>query len=233
MDIRSLKPTIARYFPIRLLQELRIEFEGAAQHFASRVIPRRAMSLSRARRLRDIKLMIGAGDIHDRDGWYTIDFRSAANFQIDIRRGLPFADRSCRFIFSEHVFEHLDMEELRRVASECYRVLEPGGVMRIVTPDLEKWARAYVANDEAFFHAFWPGMTSFADAINEIFYVPTHRFIHDFRSLSAELTRQGFSPVHRSAWRESSFSELNLDAEWAHRRLESLYIEAVRPPAAS
>lgn len=208
---------------------MRIEVEGAANHLASKVLPHRVMSLRRARQLRGLRLIIGAGEIHDRQGWQTVDFRSSADFQVDIRRGLPFGDASCKFLFSEHVFEHLDLDELKRVAAECFRVLEPGGVMRIVTPDLEKWAHAYVSKDTAFFDTFWPGITSHATGINGIFYVPTHRFIHDFGSLSAELGGCGFSPVYRSAWRESRFPELNLDAEWEHRRMESMYVEAVRP----
>lgn len=229
MDVRSLKPLLARHFPLRLLQELRIEVEGAAHHVASRIVPHRAIALRRARQLRNVKLIIGAGDIHERDGWHTIDFRSAADYQIDVRRGLPFSDASCRFVFSEEVFEHLDLVELGRVMSECYRVLRPGGVLRIVTPDLERWARAYVADDAEFFQRFWPGMTSYADALNSMFYVPTHRYIHDFRSLSTELYKAGFSPVYRSAWRASPFPELNIDAAWEHRWLQSMYVEAVRP----
>jgi len=229
MDLRSLKPVLARYVPVRLLEEVRIEVEGAANHLASKLLPRRAMSLRRARELRGLRLIIGGGDSRPDDGWHTVDFRATADFQVDIRRGLPFGDASCRFIFSEHVFEHLDMQELRRVTSECYRVLEPGGMIRIVTPDLEKWAQAYVTKNSAFFEAIWGHVVPPATGMNHVFYVPTHRFIHDFESLSSELRSCGFDPVFRSAWRESRFPDLNLDAEWEHRRVESMYVEAMKP----
>jgi predicted SAM-dependent methyltransferase len=62
----------------------------------------------------------------------------------DCRRDLPFADASATVIFTEHFFEHIDYcEEVLVFLSECWRVLEPGGVIRIAVPDAEKYIRAY------------------------------------------------------------------------------------------
>lgn len=52
---------------------------------------------------------------------------------------LPFADNSVQYVYSEHMLEHLlpsggGLMFLR----EAWRVLAPGGVLRLVTPDLDK-----------------------------------------------------------------------------------------------
>ena len=48
--------------------------------------------------------------------------RVVSRFPNDVHRGLPFVDGSCRFVFSEYVFEHLDPTELHEVASESHRL---------------------------------------------------------------------------------------------------------------
>ena len=50
---------------------------------------------------------------------------------------LPFRDSTFTFVFSEHFFEHLFMDEAFELFRECHRVLRPGGVMRTVVPDAD------------------------------------------------------------------------------------------------
>lgn len=60
---------------------------------------------------------------------------------------LPFANESVQFVYSEHMMEHMlplaggGVNFLR----EAWRVLAPGGVLRIVTPDLDKYVCGMVA----------------------------------------------------------------------------------------
>jgi hypothetical protein len=42
------------------------------------------------------------------------------------------------------VLEHLDREHAPAFLRECRRVLKPGGVLRVVVPDLEQMARVYL-----------------------------------------------------------------------------------------
>lgn len=55
------------------------------------------------------------------------------------RRGdsLGFESGSVTFIFSEHFFEHLFLDEAAALLRECSRVLSPGGVIRTVVPDAD------------------------------------------------------------------------------------------------
>jgi predicted SAM-dependent methyltransferase len=50
---------------------------------------------------------------------------------------LPFADNSINFIFSEHFFEHLFLDDALALLKECHRVLKPYGVIRTCVPDAD------------------------------------------------------------------------------------------------
>ncbi|MHC4504974.1 MAG: class I SAM-dependent methyltransferase [Planctomycetota bacterium] len=54
----------------------------------------------------------------------------------DLRRPFPWADGSAAVIYSSHTLEHLSREDGERFLRECRRVLGPGGVLRLVVPDL-------------------------------------------------------------------------------------------------
>jgi SAM-dependent methyltransferase len=54
----------------------------------------------------------------------------------DLRKPLPWADASASAIYSSHTLEHLSRDDGARLLCECSRVLAPGGVIRIVVPDL-------------------------------------------------------------------------------------------------
>jgi predicted SAM-dependent methyltransferase len=62
----------------------------------------------------------------------------------DLRQPLRFADNTFDAADASHVFEHLTPEEGRHFAGELYRVLKPGGVCRVSTPDLERICRDYL-----------------------------------------------------------------------------------------
>lgn len=63
----------------------------------------------------------------------------------DIRGRLPFDDESVDVIYHSHVLEHLTATEGGKLLRECARVLQHGGIIRVVVPDLEGIARAYLA----------------------------------------------------------------------------------------
>lgn len=50
---------------------------------------------------------------------------------------LPFEDSSINYIFSEHFFEHLFLDEALSLLKECYRILRPFGVVRVCVPDAD------------------------------------------------------------------------------------------------
>lgn len=62
----------------------------------------------------------------------------------DLSRGLPFADASIDVVYHSHMLEHLDRPVVPGFLAEVRRVLKPGGVHRIVVPDLEQLSRLYL-----------------------------------------------------------------------------------------
>ena len=66
----------------------------------------------------------------------------------DLAKGIPFPDGSVDVVYHSHVLEHLDREDARTFLTETRRVLRAGGIQRIVVPDLEGLARAYLAHLE-------------------------------------------------------------------------------------
>lgn len=67
----------------------------------------------------------------------------------DLRKGIPFGDDSADVVYHSHLLEHLDRDAVPGFLAEVKRVLKPGGIHRIVVPDLEVDARAYLASLDA------------------------------------------------------------------------------------
>lgn len=67
-------------------------------------------------------------------------------FYHDVRRRLPWPDASFSTVYASHLLEHLYHGEGKRLMRECYRVLKPGGVLRIVVPDLRAVIDDYIAS---------------------------------------------------------------------------------------
>lgn len=79
--------------------------------------------------------------------WINIDFHGDGSrvFAWDLRRGFPFPDGICDVVYSSHAIEHFDRSGARRFLQECRRVLKHRGMLRLVAPDLEGVARAYLS----------------------------------------------------------------------------------------
>jgi predicted SAM-dependent methyltransferase len=88
-------------------------------------------------------LNIGCGTKFHKD-WINIDIESDSPFVIpyNLLNGLPFADEKFEVIYHSQVLEHFPKEKALDFIKECYRVLKPNGIIRIVVPDLE-----YIVNE--------------------------------------------------------------------------------------
>lgn len=94
----------------------------------------------------DLQLLnVGCGRCYH-DDWTNIDLESAGPGvrQYDLRRGLPYEDDSFDGVYHSHVLEHIEPGHAAAMIAECRRVLRPGGILRVVVPDLEGIARSYL-----------------------------------------------------------------------------------------
>jgi SAM-dependent methyltransferase len=91
------------------------------------------------------KLNLGAGRHWSRPGWVTLDHNRLRPFRLpDQAWSLPWPDAAFDTVFSSHMIEHISQFWIERTFSEINRVMCPGGVFRVITPDLEILCRAYL-----------------------------------------------------------------------------------------
>ncbi|MBW4626554.1 MAG: methyltransferase domain-containing protein [Brasilonema octagenarum HA4186-MV1] len=91
------------------------------------------------------KLNFGCGDRYSSQ-WINIDFHSQDKnvIKYNLLKPLPFPDNSLDVVYSSHVIEHFSKEEGERIIEECFRILKPHGILRIVVPDLEQTCSEYL-----------------------------------------------------------------------------------------
>ena len=89
-------------------------------------------------------LNVGCGSkLHE--AWINVDMvPTNPLLQCDLTKGINFPDNTFEVIYHPQMIEHIPNKDVLYFINECYRVLQPGGIMRIVTPDLERITRDYI-----------------------------------------------------------------------------------------
>lgn len=140
------------------------------------------------------------------------DWRTGRHIvRLDAGRPFPFADGALDAVYTEHMFEHILPMAGSVFLKEAYRVLRPGGVIRLTTPDLEKYLDGYVNRRTNTFlkdHAArWPPMGKLgkpytaATVVNNIFRNYEHQWVYDFEEIVRTAQHAGIpaDAVHRSS----------------------------------
>ena len=149
----------------------------------------------------------------------------------NVLKGLPFKDGSVDFIYASHTFEHFSYPQSLALARECVRVLKPGGVLRIVVPDLEHQVREYLADPAVMAsHRFIAGLLMQHSWRDWLHPGAHHSQMFDSRSLLALMREAGFDNPHKSRFGESRVPSI-LSVESELRKTGSLYVEAEKPAA--
>lgn len=179
---------------------------------------------------RDLLINLGCGP-SALAGWVNVDIARGPQIDVvwDLRRALPFADESCAVIFSEHVIEHLTREDALKLLSECHRILQRGGVLRLSTPDAGRYLRSYAGDGEFLHHPnFAQSVETPLDRINTMMREGgQHLWVYDSASLCLLLKRAGFKSCSEQQFGVSQHPRMqNIDLE--ARAFESLYVEAVK-----
>ena len=146
----------------------------------------------------------------------------------------PLADDSLEVIYSSHMVEHFDPSEARTFLAEARRVLEPGGILRLALPDLERLVERYVGDRDAdafmgSLHVCSPRQTALAARVGLFLYGNRgHNWMYDARSLLRLVAASGFTEVRSLSAGETSIPDPGA-LDLAERESESLYIEARKP----
>ena len=192
-----------------------------------------------------IKLHIGCGS-NILNGWLNTDLYSKDSQVncLDATKPFSFNNDSFDYIYSEHMIEHITYIQGLQFLSECYRVLKPGGKIRIATPDLVFLIDLY-KNDKSILQKdyikwsidkFIGAVTNYEDTfvINNFMRAWGHTFIYDEKVLHNSLGMMGFNGITKCALNESADEQLRyLENETrmppGFLELESIIIEATKP----
>jgi predicted SAM-dependent methyltransferase len=197
-----------------------------------------------------LKLQVGSGP-HFLEGWLNTDInpdlsrRGGNSVFLDARKPFPFGDETFDYVFCEHLIEHLEYRTGIRMLRECFRVLKPGGKIRISTPDLGFLLELYNPRKTELQERYisravevnLPAIRIPEDVfvINNFFRAWGHKFIYDYKVLKRAMESVGFVAVTPQKVGDSS--DRNLAAMEFHgdvigeefNRLETLVVEGRKP----
>ncbi len=186
------------------------------------------------------KLQIGGGN-HIKKGWLNGDILNG-NIYLNAKKKFPIKSNSFEYIFAEQFIEHLDFTSGKRFMEECYRVLKPGGILRIATPDLKGLLSVYnnnntvVDKDKVLLrhrNNHNKDCLNLCHFLNDNFRLWGHLFIYDFETLETILLSIGFKNITNVKFGISSDPQLNgleihADTEWMKSAYQ-IIIEVKKP----
>lgn len=82
------------------------------------------------------RLNLGPGGAWSEPGWENLDLDTG--YDLTKRNLQEYADGSVDRIYTSHCIEHIEFAEAVKLLTACYRVLSPGGLIRIVVPDIDR-----------------------------------------------------------------------------------------------
>ena len=193
-------------------------------------------------------LRIGSGR-HTDPGWLAVDLVPVARGVVfmDATKPMPLPTGGFEAVQCEHVIEHVSYDDGQKMLRESHRVLRPGGVLRIATPNLDLVRRLLTPGDpdpRLAAYVEWSNRTfgttaERRDLLNPAFTANRlvrrwgHVFLYDERTLRGALEATGFSEIIRVRPGESAHEalrgvdrhheEIGVDAN----DLETLAFEAI------
>jgi predicted SAM-dependent methyltransferase len=141
------------------------------------------------------------------------------------------SDESVSLIYASHILEHFSRFEVPLVLREWYRVLAPGGVLRLSVPDFAVIVAHYAQKGSFGAISDVIGLVCGGQKDNYDF----HKMIFDAASLTRLCQESGFRTVRPWDWRTVEHGEMDdysqaylphMDKE--NGRLMSLNLEAVK-----
>lgn len=164
-----------------------------------------------------------------------IEFARAHRVEYGVAtRRLPLSSGSVDVLYSSHMLEHLDHEEVARFLAEARRLLRSGGTIRLAVPDLHKQVCRYAESGDAdefiaSTRLCQPRPKTFAQRLSMLL-VGTrhHQWMYDGASLCRLLQAHGFvNPAVLPPGETNIENPEPLDLK--ERMIDSVYVEASNP----
>lgn len=137
-------------------------------------------------------------------------------------------NESVDIIYNCHVLEHFKRKSVLSVLSEWFRVLKPGGILRVSVPDFRALAEVYLEHKDI--DLIIGPLFGRQDYLYNI-----HYNTFDFESLSSLLKTAGFDRVYRYDWRDTEHSGVDdyskayiPHMDFDNGKLISLNVEAIK-----
>jgi predicted SAM-dependent methyltransferase len=89
---------------------------------------------------------------HDSDHYRFVQLSSFLSYNLMKLEPFPLEDNSAEIFYTSHTIEHVSNEAVFNLVKEAYRVLKPGGCIRLTTPDAQLEYEAYKRNDLSFWY---------------------------------------------------------------------------------
>lgn len=214
-----------------------------------------------------IKLNLGCGSVRP-TGWINTDSSLNAHLQripivgtlitrlfnkvkydsnnlvyMNLNTSWNYENNSIDIVYASHLFEHLSLKSADLFMKEAYRCLKPGGVIRIVVPDLYQIALQYIeefnatTNGDPTKFIMWAinmhregqyGSPSFFKRIIYELqgYPHQHKFMYDSKSLTSVFNNHGFRNINAMSYGNSKLINEIADVEGTKESYLSVYLEA-------
>jgi predicted SAM-dependent methyltransferase len=157
------------------------------------------------------------GGLTPRRGWVITNVNAVTRHYLDATKPWPIEDGALSRVYADNMIEHIPLEAARVMLAEAHRCLQPGGVIRLVTPDIRKHVDLYLAGRSAVggpVGTTYRGLGLTVEHPVDLLRIPIGSFGHhtgylyDFDTLRAELEAAGFSDVVSCEVNESRHADL-------------------------
>ncbi len=161
-----------------------------------------------------IRINLGSGHFK-LAGWVNVDLDRGSSPEViaDLAGALPFLSGAANFMHTEDFIDQLTLSQAAAFLRECHRILKPGGVIRVLTPDVEQLANLYL-NDPEQLKSLWRAnveldleLGTAAEILNLGMRFAGHTFLYDAETFAALAVDCGFG-VEQVRFGESRFADL-------------------------
>jgi predicted SAM-dependent methyltransferase len=170
-------------------------------------------------------------------GWINIDSVYPWHVTIlwDLSGGLPFVpNESMNAVYSEHFMEHIPRLGGLNLMKEAYRILRPGGYVRIAMPCLDELISNYGGTPSLgpdtkneFADLYGDLIQTKGEWLNVAMRAWGHMYIYNYEDIAIVLEQAGFKNVRREKLNQSSVPFLS-NRETRPENQSSLIVEATK-----